>query len=77
MQDHRVFTWPRCAPPQTEYEGEEYQHLAKDHDMVFDLRPFSNGYECTAPGYGELPGHYGNGSILTRSMECVEIIDHA
>ena len=78
-QDHRFCRWPTCYPPMKEYEGEEYLHLAKDPDMVFEVEWHEHGgfWECEADGYGTLMGKgaYGNGSILVTGKDNVEIVE--
>jgi len=81
FQDHGFGRWPTCAPPASEYEGEEYKHEAKDPDMEFIGRWCSSGefWDCKADGYGHMkssgdPGEYGNGSISVSKFDSVEIL---
>lgn len=64
-QDFQHYVWPQCQPPKSEYEGEEYKHLAKNPNMLFLIRRQGTYWVCTAPGYGDFStkGAYGSGSI--------------
>ena len=80
-QDFAVFHWPQCKPPRTEYQGQEYQHLAKDSDMAFEVTWNGSFWNCRADGYGHLksrghPGDYGNGSIFVHAFDGVALDSH-
>ena len=80
FQDRRFGKWPECCPPQSEYEGEEYQYRAKDPDMEFDGEWDGTRWDCKADGYGHMklhgdPGEYGNGSIFALGLDSVEVLD--
>ena len=78
FQDFRSCKWPQCCLPNSEYEGEEYQYLTKNPEMVFEVEMRSNDYiVLTADGYGfQSPrGKYGNGSISVRSIDDLEILE--
>ncbi len=58
--DHAYMRWPLCKAP----AGSLHPYVADDPNMVFEMEPFLHGVLCTAPGFGEVGGHYGNGSIF-------------
>lgn len=80
FQDHHSSEWPYCFPPKSEYEGEEYQHIAKNPDMEFDGEWNGRCWYCKADGYGYLKscgdiGEYGNGGIFVTGLDGVEILN--
>ena len=80
FQDHHFGKWPECCPPQSEYEGDEYQYRAKNPDMEFDGEWNGRWWNCVADGYGRLKrygeeGEYGNGSIFVPGLDSVEVLD--
>jgi len=40
-----------------------------DPNMIFDMEWKETYWDCSAPGYGDKTGHYGNGSIFVRAKE--------
>lgn len=81
--DFRLWTWPECCPPKSEYAGEDYRYRAKNPDMVFDVVWDGRWWHCKADGYGELrtfdwlkgEDHYGAGKILIlNDFEAVELV---
>ena len=80
FQDHHFGKWPNCCPPNSEYEGEEYQYVAKNPDMEFDGEWNGRYWDCKSDGYGHLKsrgdtGAYGNGSIFVIGLDSVEILN--
>ena len=80
FQDHHFDKWPGCEPPSKEYEGEPYQYLAKNPDMLFEARWNGRYWDCKADGYGHLKlygdnGDYGNGSIYVNGFTNVDIVE--
>lgn len=79
-QDFGAGKWPQCKPPNSEYEGEEYQYLAKNPEMLFDVTWVGgdSGYwDCRADGYGyhrRDGGEYGCGSIFVNDRDGVELV---
>jgi len=76
FHDHYFAKWPNCCPPRIEYDGEEYQHEAKDPDMVFEVEWTGRYWDCKADGYGMHgeSGEYGNGSIFVNNRDGVELV---
>lgn len=79
FQDHRFCKWPECCPPESEYHGDDYEYLAKDPYMIFDVEWDGRSWDCKANGYGYhkslgYNGEYGNGSIFIRIFDGVELI---
>jgi len=77
--DFRFYDWPACAPPNSEYEDEEYQFVAKNPNMVFDVLWDGFRWECRANGYGRRAwedevGGFGNGPIFVKDYDDVEVI---
>lgn len=80
MHDHHFGKWPACCPPLSEYEGEEYEYIAKNPEMIFDVEWNGKFWNCKADGYGYLKskgdiGVYGNGSIFVTGFDYVEVIE--
>jgi hypothetical protein len=70
FQDHAFGKWPQCKPPQAEYNvKEEYYHITKYPDAIFDAEWRGNYWDCKRDGYGGRP--YGNGSIFVHDKEGV------
>lgn len=78
FQDHHFIQWPCCLPPQIEYDKEEYQYLAKNPNMIFNVYWNGQYWDCKAYGYGihdvKDNNSYGNGSIFVRKFDDIEII---
>lgn len=74
FQDHRSFIWPDCKPPQSEYVNKDYDYIATDPDMVFDVERTGHHWNCKALGYGIQPD-YGNGSIFVSSEDGVVTLE--
>lgn len=69
FQDHAFGKWPDCKPPQSEYEGEEYDQTTKFPDAEFAAEWKGNYWDCKRSGYGGEP--YGNGSIFVHNKDGV------
>ena len=79
FQDFHFGRWPQCCPPDFEYDGEEYQYVAKYPDMVFAVEWNGSHWTCRADGYGNLrsmgeTGRYGSGCIFVKQFDGVELI---
>ena len=74
LQDRGISAWPVCSPPQKEYPDGAYRYVAKNPNMVFDIRKEGDFWICRADGYGMLRskgevGDYGNGAITVFKEE--------
>jgi hypothetical protein len=68
--------WPQCKPPKSEYDGKPYKGVTTDPDKEFEVEWDGSRWKCRADGYGLFAGEgeYGNGAILIRDYDSVEII---
>lgn len=62
FHDHWWGKWPACRAP----NGRD---VAENPDMDFTVTYNGNSFWCKAPGYGDLDGKYGNGSIAVSKLE--------
>ena len=62
--DFAVARWPNCKAP----AGSKNPWVADDPNMIFEMEWCDDikSWKCTAPGFGELRGWYGNGSIYVH-----------
>ena len=66
-QDFRVRSWPNCFPPDGGKEA--------DVNLVFEATWSKYGWwNCVRPGYGELRGWYGSGSIFVHDKNGVVLL---
>ena len=63
--DFGYFNWPDCKPPNSKPANVDYEFDAVWNDKA-------GFWECMRPGYGEINGEYGNGSIFVFSKDGVE-----
>lgn len=68
-QDFGFGEWPACKPPGGGTE-------ASDPDMEFECTRERDGWNCTAPGFGQR-GDYGNGSIFVHDPDGIDEIGGA
>lgn len=64
-QDFHVMRWPECFPPDDE---------RADPNMVFYAKWTGQWWDCVRPGYGELGGNYGSGSIFVHDKNGVILL---